>query len=881
MIQFYNLIYKKVDLIMIDNEIDIFEIFPWNKNFEVGIELIDLQHKELVKILNKLASHLANLSTPLILNEVFDELANYADYHFHSEEKIWKTHFKDDIWLSTHEKTHSSFIAEVIRIKDNKDNKSLDDVIHDIVSFLSQWLAYHILDNDKRMAKAVLSLQAGYTLEESKLIVDDLMSGSMELLINTVLTMYDSLSNRTLALMREKALRKKAEESLRQNEERWKVILEGGLENVWDFEINYDRNNPDKNHSLIDDFAKNVLKINDNFTIHPSDTRFIEKDFKAHLNGETKNYSNKYRVLYKDNSWSWILSRGKVVNSEMSEKIRIVGTNTDITQRELASIIYKNSSQGMFISDSNNKIISVNPSFNKITGYELEDVIGSNPKILSSKMHDDIFYKEMWSSIVTNNCWSGEIKNKRKNDEIYDISLNINTVFDEKGNIDHYVALFMDITEKKKSDKIISDHSTFDSLTHLYNRDMIKINLEEKIKKTNHSKLIFALLFIDLDHFKDVNDTLGHEMGDLLLIEASNRILSVIRETDFIGRFGGDEFVVILSDLKDITIIEIISNKIIEKLSEAFILGKEKIHISASMGIAIYPSDGSNPAELLSNAEQAMYKAKKNGRKQYHYYRKSLQIEAKKRQSIVSDLYSAIELNQFEVFYQPIINLETNKIEKAEALIRWNHPTKGLISPNDFISLSEQFGLIIPIANLVYIQVVRQIRKWKDENNINIQVSINKSPVQFRFNKSLGDWFSLLKENNLTGKDICIEITENLVMEKEDIITNKLLEFRNNEVDISLDDFGTGYSSLSYLKKFHIDYIKIDQSFVRNLSVNSQDMVLCEAMIVMAHKLNIKVIAEGIETQEQMELLRQMHCDYAQGYLFSKPVAVKDFEKLF
>lgn len=860
---------------MID-KIDIFEIFPWNKNFEVGIELIDLQHKELVKILNKLASHLANLSTPLVLNEIFDELANYADYHFNSEEKIWKEYFKNDVWLSNHEKTHSSFISEVIKIKENKDNKSLDDVIHDIVSFLSKWLAYHILDNDKRMAKVVLSLQSGYTLEESKLIVDDLMSGSMELLINTVLTMYDSLSTRTLALMREKALRKKAEESLRQNEERWKVILEGGLENVWDFEINYDKNN-----SLIDEFSKNVLKINDKFSIHPSDIKFIEKDFKAHLNGETNIYSNKYRILYKDNSWSWILSRGKVVNSQNNEKIRIVGTNTDITQRELASIIYKNSSQGMFISDSNNKIISVNPAFTKITGYELKDVIGLDPKVLSSKIHDDIFYKKMWTDITLNNFWNGEIINKKKSGEIYDISLNINTVFDEKGNIDHYVALFMDITEKKKSDNLIFKHTTFDSLTNLYNRDLIKINIEEEIKKTNRSKLIFALLFIDLDHFKDVNDTLGHEIGDSLLVESSKRILSVIRETDFVGRFAGDEFVVTLSDLKDISIIEIISNKIIEKLSEPFILGKEKIYISASIGISIYPSDGKNGVELLKNAEQAMYKAKRNGRRQYHYYRKSLQIEALKKQSIVTDLYSAIELNQFEIFYQPIINLKTNKIEKAEALIRWNHPTKGLISPNDFISISEQFGLIVPIGNWVYEQVIKQIRKWKDENNINIQVSINKSPVQFKFNKNLEDWFSLLKQNNLTGKDICIEITENIVLEKEDVITNKLLEFRNNEVDISLDDFGMGYSSLSYLKKFHIDYIKIDQSFVRNLSNSPQDMILCETMIVMAHKLNIKVIAEGIETEEQLKLLIQMGCDYGQGYFFSKPVSVKDFEKLF
>jgi diguanylate cyclase (GGDEF)-like protein/hemerythrin-like metal-binding protein/PAS domain S-box-containing protein len=863
---------------MIDNEIDFFEIFPWNSNFETGINLIDEQHKQLVNILNKLAAHLANLSDSIILNEIFDELADYADYHFKTEEQIWKKYFKDDIWILNHKETHKSFISEVIELKDNKDNKPLDDVIHDIVSFLSQWLAYHILDNDKRMSKVILALESGESLEASKKISDNHMNGSMKLLVGTVLTMYDSLSSRTLDLMREKTLRKKAEKALSLSEERWKVILDGGLEDVWDFKLKYSLVNHD---SILETFTKNIIKNKKYVTIYPHDLELIQKNLIEHFEGKKEIFICKYRLLKDDNTWLWVLSRGKVVSKTIDGVFRLVGTNSDVTELELASIIYKNSSQAMFVSDAYNNIISVNAAFTKITGYEEIDVIGENPTILSSNDNEKIIYEKMWKDINKKDSWSGELINKKKNGDIYIEYLNINVVRDEKGYLDHYVALFTDITEKKSSEDIIKKQATYDFLTQLYNRNMFQIQLEEEIVKFSRTKLPFALLFIDLDHFKDVNDTLGHDIGDKVLIEASRRILLNIRKTDFLGRFGGDEFTIILPELKNINIIDNIADKIIKSLTLPFFIDLKQIHISASVGITIYPNDASDAVSLLKNADQAMYGAKKLGRRQFNYYTQKMQDEAQRRQDLLSGLYSSVELNQLELYYQPIIDLDSKEIRKAEALLRWNHPLYGIIYPGEFITLLEYSGLIIKVGDWIYEEVLKQIKKWKVKYNIELQISINKSPVQFKSIDSMRNWKYLLDKYGLSGKNICIEITENLLMESEDIVINKLLDYRNNGVDISIDDFGTGYSSLSYLKKFDIDYIKIDQSFVRNLTEDSQDMILCEAMIAMAHKLNINVIAEGIEEKNQMSLLKDINCDYGQGYLFSKPVKSCEFEKLF
>jgi len=866
-----------------NDETKFFEIFPWDKNFETGINLIDDQHKKLVDILNQLAAHLANLSSVNELDKIFDELADYADYHFKCEEGIWSKYFKEDEWFKEHEKTHGSFIQEVIEIKNNKENKPFDDVIYDIVIFLSKWLAYHILDTDKRMAKTVLKVKSGVPLDDAKNQSNLDMSGSMQTHIETVLSMYSSISTRTLDLMREKALRIKAEKALHISEERWKFILDSGSENIWDWDIQSDTLvSSEKDVSIIDIINNSLLEGKNESTIHPSDREKVKADFKDHLDGITEFYSNKHRILKKDGSWSWILSRGKVVSrGPNGEALRIIGTHTDITERELASLIYKNSSQSMYVSDSNNNIISINPAFTTVTGYTQNDVLGKNPKILSSGKQDKNFYKKMWNFIEKNGYWNGELLDKRKNGEIYSQELKINSVVNDNGVIDHYVALFSDITEKKKSEEIIIKQANFDSLTHLENRRMFKLRLEQEIDRSSRSKIPFAVLFIDLDHFKDVNDSLGHDVGDLLLIEASQRIKNTLRESDIIARFGGDEFTIILTEINETLGIDNTAEKIITALTAPFILGKDTIYLSASIGITLYPTDSKKGLELLRNADQAMYEAKKMGRSRFHYFTPSMQEMAKKRKELLTDLHQALDLKQFEMYYQPIIDLKTNDIFKAEALIRWNNSYEGLISPANFIPLAEQSGLIVNIGDWVYKECISQVKEWINKYNKDLKVSINMSPIQFKNMVSLDDWIDYLKLNGLSGDNIVIEITESLLMENEQIITDKLLRFRDEGIEISLDDFGTGYSSLSYLKKMDIDYLKIDKSFIDNLKADSSEMALCEAIVVMAHKLDIKVIAEGIETKEQRDLLFMMDCDYVQGYYFSKPIPADEFEKEF
>lgn len=867
---------------MAEKDIIYFEIFPWNKNFETGIDIIDEQHKELVKILNRLAAHLANLSEAVVLNELFDELAQYADYHFKTEEKIWSAHFKEDEWFSDHEETHESFIDKVVALKNNKNHKPLDDVIYDIVSFLSQWLAYHILDSDKRMAKAVMALQSGSSLQDAKTYANEEMSGSMKVLIQTVLSMYDSLSTRTLDLMREKTLRKQAETALHHSEERWKFILEGGGENIWDWDIKHDKLLFAENNIPVLDFVTDNLRDSaEESSIHRADRKRVEADFKAHLEGKTEFFTNKYRVLRKNGGWSWVLSRGKVVSrDEHGNALRMVGTHSDITERELASLIYQNSSQAMLISDINNNIISVNPAFTKITGYTEEEAMGRNPKFLTSGQYDSSYYKEMWDCINRTGHWNGEIYNKRKNGEIYPENLNINTVLNVFGTVDHYVGLFTDISEKKKADELILEHANVDPLTKLHNRRMFQDRLEEEIKRSKRSNTPFALLYIDLDHFKEVNDSLGHEAGDVLLVKVTERIKHLVRESDVISRLGGDEFSIIFTELNDSLRVDRVTQDIIEALRKPFQLDVDQVYISASVGITLYPNDADDTSTLLKNADQAMYLAKKSGRSCYRYFRPSMQEAAEKRQALITDLHGALELEQFQVYYQPIIDLKTGGITKAEALIRWNNPQRGLVSPDHFIPLAEESGLIIEIGDWVFKEAMRQTSLWKQKYKIEFQTSINKSPVQFRSARKLDEWIEYLEKVGLSTKNSVIEITESILMENESRITDKLLQLRNLGMEISLDDFGTGYSSLSYLKKFDIDYLKIDKSFVSSLDEESQDMALCEAMIVMAHKLGIQVIAEGIETEVQKGLLSAMGCDYGQGYLFSRPVPADDFERL-
>jgi EAL domain-containing protein (putative c-di-GMP-specific phosphodiesterase class I) len=370
-------------------------------------------------------------------------------------------------------------------------------------------------------------------------------------------------------------------------------------------------------------------------------------------------------------------------------------------------------------------------------------------------------------------------------------------------------------------------------------------------------------------------------MGDVLLKEAAHRLSGCVRETDTVARLGGDEFTIILNELDDLSTIERVASSILSKLAEPFHLGSKIAYVSASIGVTLYPEDATSIEALLKNADQAMYAAKNKGRNRYSYFTPTMQLAAQTRMQITNDLREALIGNQFWIAFQPIVELGNGKICKAEALIRWQHPQRGLISPADFIPIAEDTGLIVDIGEWVFREVTKQVSIWRKSYHPEFQISINKSPVQFRDeNSAYINWPDQLQQLGLPGQSIVVEITEGMLMDASDAINNKLLVFRDAGIQVSLDDFGTGYSSLSYLKKFDIDYLKIDQSFTRNLTPDSEDMALCEAIIVMAHKLDMKVIAEGVETLEQRDLLIAAGCDYGQGYFFSKPISANEFEAL-
>ncbi len=444
------------------------------------------------------------------------------------------------------------------------------------------------------------------------------------------------------------------------------------------------------------------------------------------------------------------------------------------------------------------------------------------------------------------------------------------------------ITTWRDITEKKKSEELIWQQANFDTLTGLPNRRMFHDRLEQEIKKSHRSGLPMALMLLDLDHFKEVNDTLGHPQGDVLLVEAARRIAECVRESDTVARLGGDEFIVILSEMEDTNSIERIAQKIVDRLAAPFQLLQETVFVSASMGITLYPDDAQAIDNLLKNADQAMYLAKSSGRNRFRYFTAALQEAAQTRTRLINDLRGALAGKQLAVYYQPIVEMASGKIVKAEALLRWQHPEQGMVSPLQFIPLAEESGLIHEIGDWVFHEATRELKRWRERFVPEFQVSVNVSPVQFRQSgaEDASSWLSHLRAMDLPGQGLVIEITEGLLMNVEINVTEKLLSFHAAGVQVALDDFGTGYSSLSYLKKFDIDYLKIDQAFVRDLAEDANDQALCEAIIVMAHKLGLKVIAEGVETEPQRDLLASYGCDYAQGWLYSKAVPPEQFEAL-
>lgn len=447
------------------------------------------------------------------------------------------------------------------------------------------------------------------------------------------------------------------------------------------------------------------------------------------------------------------------------------------------------------------------------------------------------------------------------------------------GEIVGLLGVTRDVTGRKLSDELIWKQANFDLLTDLPNRHMFHDRLDQEIRKVHRDGGMLAIFLIDLDHFKEINDTLGHQIGDMLLLEAAQRIVSCVREADTVARLGGDEFTVILTQPHDTVHIENIAQHIISRLVEPYRLGGETVYASASLGITIYPADAPDGDQLLKHADQAMYAAKNAGRNRFSYFTNDLQETAQSRLRLLNDLRGALAANQFLLYFQPIVELSTGRVVKAEALLRWKHPVRGLVNPMEFIPLAEEAGLIGEIGDWVFRESLRMASRWAGLIP-EFQVSVNGSAAQFQNDAgSVDSWLDYLRELGLSGRNIAIEITESLLLDAGSVITDRLHRLRETGIQLAIDDFGTGYSALSYLKKFDIDYLKIDRTFVRDLATEPSDMALSEAIIVMAHKLGLKVTAEGVETAAQRNLLVEAGCDYAQGYLFSRPVPAEEFER--
>jgi diguanylate cyclase (GGDEF)-like protein len=431
-----------------------------------------------------------------------------------------------------------------------------------------------------------------------------------------------------------------------------------------------------------------------------------------------------------------------------------------------------------------------------------------------------------------------------------------------------------------KREELIWHQANFDKLTSLPNRHLFQDRLEQEAKKVARSGSSLALFFIDLDGFKAINDTSGHAMGDILLHEAGQRIAQCVRDTDTIARLGGDEYTVILPDFHERAYVERIAKDIVDAIAKPFDLSNgEVVYVSASIGIAIYPDDTEDLGELMKQADQAMYSVKEHGKNHFTFFALPMQLEVQDKLKLTSDLREALAKNEFEVHYQPIIDVKTGLIYKAEALLRWNHPTRGLVSPAVFIPLAEESRMIIEIGEWVFHEVIRNIKYWQKEIGRLIQVSVNMSPLQFEL-PSEELWLKTFRGSKLSKNSLTIEITEGLLIKDSIKVKQRLLDFRNKGIEVSIDDFGTGFSALSYLKQFDIDYLKIDRAFITNLTTDSSDKALTEAIIVMAHKLGIRTVAEGVETEAQRDLLVAFGCDYVQGYLYSRPVNEKEFEQL-
>lgn len=574
---------------------------------------------------------------------------------------------------------------------------------------------------------------------------------------------------------------------------------------------------------------------------------------------------------YREIGWSGNMNG--VNNWESTDKLKLISKYPTT----LILKIFENVSEGIMITDEYKKIVMVNPAFEFVTGYTCDDVVGKTPAVLQSGVHELPFYLEMWEQIRQEGIWQGEIWNRRKTGDVYPEWLTIVCVTNDEGEVTNYCGIFTDLSERKIVENELEKRLLTDSLTDVSNRFAYierMDNLLESTSAISHS-VQHAIYFLDLDRFKQINDTLGHAVGDSILIEVANRLKKLLKNKDIIARYGGDEFVITLTNVKNVKEAAKFAEQIISSIEQPMMINDQEVFISTSIGISVYPVDSKNTEELINCADRAMTYSKKNELNGYSFYFDELQTDAQRVLLLDSELRRAIENREFELYFQPKISMENEQIQGLEALVRWNSERLGFVSPAEFITYAEDTGLIIPLSELIIekaCEAVIQMQQygWKTP------VAINISSIHFKQQNFLESIQTILERYNMPANNFEIEVTERTVMNSANETVSKLVRLKQLGFKISIDDFGTGYSSLSYLVRFPLDCLKIDRSFIQHIGSLDEKQAVVDAIIQMSHRLKMKVVAEGVEQAQQVDILRKMNCDIIQGYYYSKPLPLNE-----
>ena len=680
--------------------------------------------------------------------------------------------------------------------------------------------------------------------------------------------------------------KEKTNQALDLSNKRWQFALEGAGGAVWEFNLKTQVN-------MVSNSMLSLLKIpNPNSTeefhllpnwserLHPDSAEPTFTALSKVLNNESDNFYIEQQVRRDDGHYIWLLSRGIVVSrSEDKQPLLMVGSSEDITERkqaetklQLAASVFSHAREGIMITDVTGAIIDVNQTFTSITGYSREEILGQNPRVLQSDRQSKDFYKAMWKALLEKGHWYGEVWNCRKNGEVFAEMLTISAARDTQGNTKHYVALFTDITTIKEHQKQLEHIAHYDVLTKLPNRALFADRLSQSIVQTNRRKLSLAVVFLDLDGFKAINDNHGHDIGDELLVTVSRRMEEALREGDTIARFGGDEFIAVLVDLEKVEDCEPVLDRLLTAASDIISIDQKQLQVSASIGVTIYPQDNADTDQLIRHADQAMYIAKQSGKNRYHLFDTAYDNAVKFQRENIEGIRIALDEQQFVLFYQPKVNLKTGEIIGAEALIRWQHPERGLVPPLKFLPLIDDHFLSIEIGNWVIETALKQILSWKNQG-LDMHVSVNIGALQLQqetFTHHLSELLSRYPDVN--PQHLELEVLETSALGDMSHVSSVMNASCKLGVQFALDDFGTGYSSLTHLRRLPAHLIKIDQSFVRDMLVDPEDLAIIEGVIGLAKAFQREVIAEGVETMAHGQALIKLGCHLAQGYGIAKPM---------